>query len=160
MELALWHSPWPILFPVHAMAGSHGALCRSGVNESASRRLDRGHSIRRCGSRADRGSITPLFCSTLVAQLTPRPRFAPLAGADVCEGGAAYCVVLIHHVCRGRSNCGMRNAECGAAVCSQNIGNTRWSLRSEQRSLREKELPACELRRIWPVASSRVGYGD
>jgi len=32
------------------------------------------------------------------------------------------------------------------------------SVRSEQRSLRQKELPPGGLRRIWPVASLLVGY--
>src|SRR5437899_8270288 len=119
MELALWHSPWPILFPLHAMAGAHGALCRRTVNESVSRRLDRGHSIRRRGSRADRSSITRRLCSALAAQLTPRSRFALLAGADVCEGGAACCVVLIHHVCRRRSYSGMRSEYRWYAIKTQ-----------------------------------------
>src|SRR5882762_4763425 len=32
------------------------------------------------------------------------------------------------------------------------------SVRSEQRSLGEKDLPLCGLRRIWPVASLLVGH--
>ena len=32
------------------------------------------------------------------------------------------------------------------------------SVRSEQRSLRQKERPPCGLRPIWPVASLLVGY--